>query len=183
MGRAAAILLLILLLTGSVIGILAGAKYLTDDGKAGSAQDDTSTDSGFVLCRGNVYVTRGDDCPGDVSAQQSQPTSQQPTTSQTNTTSGQSDQSTSSQNTADEGLPPSTVKGWCSDSCSSRRFEQLTEGNGFLNPRAVHFKSGNASAFDVPAGIFGEGWDCQQSFSFEGPTHLDRVCEASFRLS
>jgi hypothetical protein len=160
------------------VGVIRGAQGTTQTivvpAQQGTEQQDSSR---FVGCGSGVYVTTDGSCP----RQQTSPT---PTPVTVSTGAGNREAITqqTDEDTA-AGLDPATVLGWCSGSCGRSRFEQLTEANGFVNPDAVHFRTGNPVSFAVPAGYFGEGWDCVHSFTFEGPTQLPTVCEASFRRS
>lgn len=75
-------------------------------------------------------------------------------------------------------LTPETVRSWCvSGDCSSWRFVQLKESNGFLNPHAVKFLTGSFATFNVPSGAYVQHAGGTTNGAFNGLS----VREASFR--
>ncbi len=81
------------------------------------------------------------------------------------------------------GLRPQEVQAWCggAPNCIAARFMQLPESNGAINPNGVKYLSGDATTFQVPAGVTVDVWDCFHDSHFTGPGTLTQVCAASFR--
>lgn len=80
------------------------------------------------------------------------------------------------------GLTPDEARSWCQgDHCAPGRFSQIQESNGVINPYGVLMATGDPVAFDLPAGISVDLWDCFQASQAVGPISLPQVCQASFR--